>query len=207
MVWSESSLPAWRNFTSMASQNGPVIWIFAWPTWSKVRFLTLRPIWYPHLIYTRGGRQISGHFALSQKMLNNFSQYFPPTSIRFCHPWDFLYFLFKLWSRPTAEVPLYSWNQSRTGLILVSCELFKLTWAFRLIVQTGFLVRTSVSQPRPHSSNVISSETTEPNKAKCPYGASMGRGNQSLFAAPGLHYHDSHPTKIWLKTVLTSSSP
>ena len=51
-VWSESSLFAWRNFASLAIQNAQnvnsdqtarmrrLIWIFAWRTWPKVRFLT-----------------------------------------------------------------------------------------------------------------------------------------------------------------------
>ena len=53
-VWSESSLSAWRDFASLAIQNAPnedsdqtarkrrLIWIFAWRTCPKVRFLKLR---------------------------------------------------------------------------------------------------------------------------------------------------------------------
>ena len=53
-VWSESSLSAWSNFASLAIRNAPsedsdqaarmrrLIWIFAWRTCSKVRFLTFR---------------------------------------------------------------------------------------------------------------------------------------------------------------------
>ena len=52
-VWSESSLSAWRNFTSLAIQNAPneisdrtvrmrrLIWIFAGRTYPNLRCLTL----------------------------------------------------------------------------------------------------------------------------------------------------------------------
>ena len=106
----------------------------------SVQFDQTFPVCLTEQFYTtRPGWIISGIFALSQKkkyIFQTFILFFfkvPPTYIctLFRSSWELLYSLCEPWSRSTAEVPIYNWNQSHPGLI------FCFQWAVFSVLETN----------------------------------------------------------------------